>query len=470
MDKIRTMSGLHRSPRRLLIAILTLTFVAWGGLKIWQRFEELDRPDWHGIDFASMEEVQLLQEYIAQETTSGKELAGAEWLARILRQHGIEPQMERLATGQANLWAVIEGRRPEALVLHHHIDVFPAVSENWDTPPFEGRILGPLIAGRGTFDMKSYGIAQMLAFLDVAASGVQPEYSLILLATSDEETGSRLGTKWFLREHPEIVERSWTVLTEGGVTESFEEGVVRYWGVEVGQMQWVQISVCAPNRQRLDDLNTDLRNIPRAGVGVPPEVAETLKSLAGFRRQPIHVDVMAQPERLLYDQRRVDALPFFVRLLLQERVNPSSVQELENGFVSSHLAIRQPNQRTAWPHGNVDDLIPGWMMTGVNRSAQFYPGPNPSTTNHAVFETLTRRLAARGGESGPYLLSYVGTDGREFRSHDITTYGYSPFAFVAAGMMQNDRPNERILLTSYVNGVAEYRDAVREIVSLAGSH
>ena len=456
------------SPRRRgLLVALAVVLLAWGGLVVWQRLIDIDRPAWMDIDFASMPEVQLLQDYIAIDTTSGKEAAGAEWLAARLRERGVEPHIERLATGQANLWAIIEGRRSEALVLHHHIDVYPVVEDNWDTPPFEGRILGPLLAGRGAFDMKSYGVAQLLAFLDVAASGEQPEYSLILLATADEETGSRLGTRWFVRQHPELVERFWTVLSEGGANESFEEGIVRYWGIEVGHMQLINIVACAPTQRRLEELALDLLRRPQEEITVLPVVAETLRALTPHRRSPGHVLAMEDPSKLPRDRWRVDRLPQFLRYLLFDRLEVLGFGEGESGYVMGLIAWRLPGQAPiATNDPTLGGLLPEELAAGVHLSVQIDPGPPSSPIDHPVFATLSRRLAARGSDSGPYMLPATYTDSREFRSRGIPSYGYSPFAFVAAGLGGKDRDNERILLTAYVDGVAEYRRAVTEIVGL----
>jgi acetylornithine deacetylase/succinyl-diaminopimelate desuccinylase-like protein len=165
------------------------------------------------------EAVRLLQDYVRIDTSekTGDVAEGARFLARVLEREGIEAHLEVLGSGDANLWAVLEGRRREAVVLHHHIDVsnVPDPSE-WPFPPYEAAIDGPWMYGRGTFDMKSVAIAQLLAFLDLARSGETPARSVIFLATSSEETGSQLGTRWVLGEHPELVRRFDVVITSCG--------------------------------------------------------------------------------------------------------------------------------------------------------------------------------------------------------------------------------------------------------------
>ncbi|HUP41890.1 MAG TPA: M20/M25/M40 family metallo-hydrolase, partial [Thermoanaerobaculia bacterium] len=202
---------------------------------------------WHETDFAALEEVRLLQDYIRIDTSAatGDVAAGARFLAARLEAAGLQPHLEILGTGDANLWAIVEGEDPGAVVLHHHIDVTAAEHlERWPFPPFAAEIDGPWLYGRGAFDMKSIGVAQLLALIDLAESGVRPKRSVVFLATSGEETGSELGTRWVLRQHPELVERFELVLTEGGVVEGRGRGEIKYWGTEFAQKRHATLLVC----------------------------------------------------------------------------------------------------------------------------------------------------------------------------------------------------------------------------------
>ena len=53
---------------------------------------------WEDVDYASLPEVQLLQDYVRVDTSAstGSEIAGALFLADKLRAAGIEPHIERL--------------------------------------------------------------------------------------------------------------------------------------------------------------------------------------------------------------------------------------------------------------------------------------------------------------------------------------------------------------------------------------
>ena len=108
----------------------------------------------------------------------------------------------------------------------------------------------PWIYGRGVFDMKSVAIAQMLAMIDLKKSGAPLERSVLFLATSSEERGSRLGVRRLIQLHPEMVRGFWAVLTEGGVVEARSRDEIKFWGTEIGQKRYADLLVCGGDRER----------------------------------------------------------------------------------------------------------------------------------------------------------------------------------------------------------------------------
>ena len=236
----------------LALLVVALVAVAW-----WLDRKQLNRSDidWADFDFVNHPDVELLRDYVRIDTTptTGSEVAGAEFLAAHLEAAGLEVHIERLGERQANLWAILEGESSEAIVLHNHIDVYPIHHpEQWIYPPFEARIEKAWIYGRGVFDMKSVTIAQLRTITSLAASGVKPRKSILFLATGSEEVGSELGARWILEQHPELRERFWVVLTEGGVVEPVSRDEIKYWGVEFSQKRFAKVIACSGNRERLE--------------------------------------------------------------------------------------------------------------------------------------------------------------------------------------------------------------------------
>ena len=274
---IQKHKGLARAA--LYLGPLSLVMVAFFFIR--DAAEHGIDSSWHDEDFEANEHVQMLQEYLRIDTSfpQGNEIPGAEFLARHLEDAGIPVFLERIGERNANLWAVIEGDEPEALVLHNHIDVEPVrPNEQWRYPPFGGIVESPFVIGRGAFDMKSLAIAQLASMLEIQKLGTKPRRSLVFLATGDEERDSRLGTQRWLRDHPEWLERFDTVFTEGGAVEALSLEDVKFWGTETGQKYFVDVWVCDESRERLDELRDSILADPMGPMRDPsPEIAELLE-------------------------------------------------------------------------------------------------------------------------------------------------------------------------------------------------
>jgi succinyl-diaminopimelate desuccinylase len=104
-----------------------------------------------------------------------------------------------------NLVAWLPGRRPDKVWILSHLDVVPEGDVSlWHSDPFDLRVEGDRLYGRGVED-DHHGIVSSLmaarAFLDL---GLTPERTVALALVSDEETGSHLGLEFLVREHREL--------------------------------------------------------------------------------------------------------------------------------------------------------------------------------------------------------------------------------------------------------------------------
>ena len=472
------MSQSQRSPfdrrrdRAARIALygsaLLLVGVGVGLTRLVPRSADLgESVSWAETDFAALPEVQLLQRYIQIDTSlAGDEVAGARFLERELAAAGIPSTVEVLGRS-ANLWAVLEGKDPNALVLHHHIDVEPVPDPRlWTKPPFSGEIEPPWIHGRGAFDMKSVAIAQLLAFIDLKQSGRPLERSVIFLATGGEERGSDLGMRWILRQHPELVGRFWGVLTEGGAVEGRDIDDVKYWGTEVVQKRFVDLTVCSGERAPLAALQRELtrRGHTTADLRLIPEVERFLASYAGTRDHDDLRLAMGNPRAVLADREGFEKLPGYVQSMFRDEIVPFAIREAPGGGYEMPLKLHLlPGSDVAAARAR---LLPGWMTFGLQVVVRDEQGAgHGSPLDHPLFEATQRVLQRRypGVETGPLFLPWTATDARFLRAAGIPAYGFSPFLILTPDTMHVDGVNERIALPGYVSGVALYRELVREI-------
>ena len=84
----------------------------------------------------------------------------------------------------------------------------------WSFEPLSGDVKDGFIYGRGAIDTKGLGIAQLQAFLALAASGQTLNRDVLLLATADEEAGGFYGAGWLIENRPELFADVGYVLNE----------------------------------------------------------------------------------------------------------------------------------------------------------------------------------------------------------------------------------------------------------------
>jgi hypothetical protein len=183
--------------------------------------------------------------------------------------------------------------------------------------------------GRGVFDMKSVAIAQLLALIDLKESGRPLQRSVLFLATSSEERGSRLGVRRILAEKPEMVRSFWAVLTEGGVVEARARNDIKFWGTETGQKRYADLVVRTGRREPLDRLRDQLKETghTETDLKVVPEVREVLKTYAATRDRGDLRDLLEDPDGTIRDPARFHKLPEYLRSFFRNEAVPFQVKE-----------------------------------------------------------------------------------------------------------------------------------------------
>jgi acetylornithine deacetylase/succinyl-diaminopimelate desuccinylase-like protein len=446
------------------------------GLAAWALVRALDRPlrqvasdRWNEVDYRNLPEVKLLQEYVRIDTTeaTGSEIEGARFLARQLEAAGIPARVEVLDNKHANVYAELRGADPRPLVLHNHIDVSPVDPGEWFHPPFEAHIDIPWIYGRGVFDMKSVAIAQLMAMIDLAKSGKPLRRSVLFLATSSEERGSRLGVRRIVRLHPEMVRNFWAVLTEGGAVEARSREDIKYWGTEIGQKRFVDVIVCGSDQEQLEDLRQSLidRGHTETELRVTPEVRAYLETYAPTRDREDLRELMGDPDGTITDIASFRKLPDYVRSLFRAEAVPFPVTEEPGGgfemVIKVHLLPGQELDEV------LDRLLPAWTTWGLGRMVDEPPtARRGSPVDHPVFVQIQEVLEERYPEvpKGPWFLPWTATDSRFFRTAGVPSYGFSPFLIMNTDTLQVDKANERFALPGFVEGVGLYKDVVKKLV------
>ncbi|MCK7595964.1 M20 family peptidase [Microbulbifer sp. CAU 1566] len=93
-------------------------------------------------------------------------------------------------------WPGKNSELPPILMSAHYdvVPVIPGTEDDWQHPPYAGVVDDTHIWGRGTLDDKGAAIALMEAATSLLKQGYQPERTVYISLTSDEETGGNGGT------------------------------------------------------------------------------------------------------------------------------------------------------------------------------------------------------------------------------------------------------------------------------------
>jgi len=176
----------------------------------------------------------------------GDERAMADYVVAKLAEVGVTSRIYESAPGRCNVIANIAGKNPgrPGLVLHGHIDVVPANSEDWSADPFGAEIRDGMIWGRGALDMKNMDAMILAIIRKWARSGYKPPRNLVLAFFADEEAGSVFGSRWMAKEHPEVfADCSEAVSEVGGFSVTVGDGKRLYF-VETAEkgINWMKLT------------------------------------------------------------------------------------------------------------------------------------------------------------------------------------------------------------------------------------
>src|SRR5690606_13307048 len=202
--------------------------------------------------------------------TGGNETEAAEFVAKWLRDSGLEPVVEEAAPGRPNVicdWSgtAFEPGQGRTLMLEGHTDVVtegdPAT---WDIPPFEGRVQDGKIHGRGRVDMKG-GVAAAIIALE-AVRKVAPDLpGRVRLGIVADEEGMMLGIKSFINNGwADEVDAAIICEPEENEICLFQKGAMRLHAPATGLMSHGAMPYAGVNPIRgLADLVVALRDLER---------------------------------------------------------------------------------------------------------------------------------------------------------------------------------------------------------------
>jgi len=411
-----------------------------------------NRPEdsvWQALPDAEAEVVQLTQELIridssnwgdAPETVGEVEVA--DYCAERLREVGLDPQI--IVTTSDTRRAVhvrIPGTDPTAgaLLLHGHIDVVPAMAEDWSHPPFAAELADGFIWGRGAVDMKDMDAMILAVVRAWARGGVQPRRDVVVLFLPDEEAGSVHGSRWLVEHRPELFEGVTEAVGEVGGFSLTVRDDLRLYPIQTAEkgIRWIRLRA----RDRAghgsmihqDNAVTALcEAVTKVGRHQwPIRRTKTVDRFLDELSQAYGVDLTgAELDQVLA---HLGTLGSLVGATLQNTANPTMLQA---GY--KHNVI--PGEAVASIDGRV---LPGYedefeeTIRRIVGDAIAVETVVEDVAIEAPFDTATVDLMASvlraedpGARAVPYMIS-GGTDAKAFTRIGIDCYGFSPLQMPA---------------------------------------
>ncbi len=440
------------------------------------------------IDWTALgdETIDLCRRYLMIDTTNppGNERDGARFLADVLTRDGIASETAESAPGRANLVARLRGDGSlPAIVLHHHIDVVYADRRYWTVDPFGGTIRDGFLYGRGALDMKSTGILQLAAVLAFKRARVRLKRDLVLLATADEEAGSRFGAQWVAAERRQWLAGAEYALSELGAIEHASGLTAPIGWISISEKTGLPLRLTAraePGHGSMPWPDTAPHRLIKAlarllaaerPLRVLPEVQEYFACLArtlpldqarGYDDLAHSLDDPTFRARFLADRGHAAMVrtTFAVNMLRgSEKRNvipPDAVADIDCRM----LAGEDPDEIVAWVRDAVAD--PHVEVETVAAPKQPNVSPPDTEMYKAVADALRRR--APNVIVAPRVLTGF-TDNWVFRTVGLHGYGWSPFVVDDEEWRRIHGNDERVSLENLAAGVRTYAEILLAIAA-----
>ena len=422
------------------------------------------------------EVVRIARDLIRIDTTnygggrSKGEREAAEYVGAFLESLGLEPEYYEPIERRTNVMARVPGKNPDkpALVLHGHLDVVPAVADDWSVDPFAGEIRDGLLWGRGSVDMKNMDAMILASVADLIRRGEQPERDLIVVFFADEENGGVEGSGLVVKDKPEWFRGATEAISEVGGY-SIPVGDKSAYLLQVGEKALMWITLRARGRaghgSRVHPDNAITRlaaAIEKIGtISWPVELTDTTRALldgmrgvcGSDRTDPDELAALAGPaEAFLASTWRTTTNPTGLTAGYKHNVIPDAAEATVDVRVlpgTEDRVLAEIQQIVG------DDIEIGMFHRDIGLEVPF---------EGALVEAMVGALEKHdpGVPVLPYLLG-AGTDNKALATIGITGYGFAPLKLPReldfTGMFHG--VDERVPLDALVFGQRVLTDLIR---------
>ena len=385
-------------------------------------------------------------------TATGDTKAAADAMAARLKAAGFtdaDVQVFQPAPRKGNLVARLHGsgkRKPILLVAH--LDVVPALREDWSVDPFKLTEQDGYFYARGSLDDKYMAASFVTNLIRYRQEGFSPDRDIIVALETDEEIFDRdgLGIQWLLKNHRDLIDAEFALNEGGGV--AMKGGRPIRNSVQTTEKVTVTFQLDVRDRgghssvPRKDNAIYHLAEglVKLSKFSFPMRLNETTRAYfertAQFESEQTAADIRAvlsdKPDPSALSFVRLAANPVYnaqlrttcVATMLQGGHAENALPQLASAKVNCRIMPGEPVEEVKATLGRVldDDQITVTQLAGAVVSA-------PSALHEEIvgtIEKLTQEFFP-GAVVLP-IMSSGATDGSYLRNAGIPTYGHSGMA------------------------------------------
>jgi carboxypeptidase PM20D1 len=367
------------------------------------------------------------------------------------------------------------GRNPKLkpIALLGHMDVVDAIKENWATDPYVPTEKDGYLYGRGASDNKAGITAVVATFARLKRAGFVPERDLVIAFSGDEESGMR--TTRALTKHPLVSRAEYALNADAGGGSLNADGTYTF-SIQSAEKTYANFAITATNagghssvpmpENAIYQLAAALKKIE--AIRFPVEFNEITRIMVTDLAEAEGGEFAAAAKALLANSNDAAARAIVekypaksnifwttcVATMLQAGNAPNALPQNATATVNCRIF---PGTTIASVQAKIADAI-GNPNIKVMQDGEGVESP-VSPVNPKIFASLQN--ATRIHYPGVVLkpsMSSGGTDGREFRSAGIPTYGAGSIVS-KSGDSRAHGTDERVQIDSFYKQL-EFWDAL----------
>jgi succinyl-diaminopimelate desuccinylase len=373
---------------------------------------------------------------IRSENPPGKTTDVVEYIREFLDSLGVKCRVIPHPGGRDNL---ITTEPDPRILLCGHVDVVPAIPDDWTHDPYGGEIAGGYVWGRGATDMKGGCAALLAAYRDLIESGVEPKAQFAFVC--DEETGGPYGIRSLLAQNL-LLPRDCLIAEPTPPTSP-----------AAGQKGLYRIDLSFRGRPGHSSL------YPMVGKSAVMAAFDLLGYLREVHAHPFPVGedlqpLIAQSARVFHE---VFGLEGVDDVLTRVMFNPGRIEGGEKANIVAEQCRMELDIRVPWGCP-LDDLKKGIAAHAPDATIREMDVAEPTLTppDSRIVQTVCREVERVYGRPAVPLLQWAASDAKYLRTEGFDVVEYGPGEITTLHAV-----DERVSVEQLEKAVDVYRGVIR---------